>query len=112
MDALFETVVQLLEKGLYLPVLIVVICGLLYFILDSVKKDSARREALILEESSKRDQTLKELIDKSNEDSREREDKLMLYLEKTNESHAKIANAMERLEMRMEYIEEKLNRMA
>lgn len=48
--------------------------------------------------------------EKDKEESKEREDKLMTHLEKTNVAHEKISVTLEKLEMRMEQIEKRIDR--
>jgi ABC-type bacteriocin/lantibiotic exporter with double-glycine peptidase domain len=101
---ILDALIKGIQSGAWQIVFPLAILGLLY-IYDRDKKKQIKD----LSESNKaRETLLMDLIEKNNEESKTREERLMDYLEKTNESHAKIANAMERLELRMEFIEKKI----
>ncbi|AEY66596.1 hypothetical protein [Clostridium sp. BNL1100] len=69
------------------------------------------KQIATLEETNKiREKALMDLIENNSKESKDREDRLMEHLEKTNDSHAKIASAMERLELRMEFMEKKIDK--
>jgi hypothetical protein len=94
----FNTVVTLMKDGLYMPVFIIIIGVLVWLVIKNYRADSLRREQLLLD-----------MVDANKLESIGREDRLMSHLAKTDEAHAKIANTLERIEFRMQYIEQAVN---
>jgi gas vesicle protein len=101
---IMDAIIKAVQSGAWQIVFPLAVLGLL-FIYDKDKKKQIKE---LSEGNKTRENALMDLIEKNNEESKTREEKLMDYLERTNEAHAKIANAMERLELRMEYIEKKI----
>ncbi|MNC77102.1 hypothetical protein D3C75_1289760 [compost metagenome] len=61
------------------------------------------------EDAVKREQKLMDFVDANKAEAQAREDRLMEHLSKTDEAHAKIASTLERIEIRMQYIEQAVN---
>lgn len=94
----FNTLVDLMKNGLYMPVFIIIIGVLVWLIIKNYRADSLRREQLLLN-----------MVDENKQESIGREERLMSHLAKTDEAHAKIASTLERIELRMQYIEQAVN---
>jgi hypothetical protein len=102
----WELIIKGIQNGAWQVVFPLAVLGLI-FVYD---KDKKKQISTLTEQNKNRENSLMNLIEKNNKEAIAREDKLMEYLDKTNESHANIANTMERLEMRMEFIEKKIDK--
>jgi uncharacterized membrane-anchored protein YhcB (DUF1043 family) len=87
-----------MKEGAWMPLAVLVIGVLVWLTIKNYRADAVRREEMLLK-----------MVDENKAESHAREERLMDHLAKTDEAHAKIASTLERIEIRMQYIEQAVN---
>ncbi|MCM3131916.1 hypothetical protein M3629_03920 [Paenibacillus polysaccharolyticus] len=94
-----------LKTGAWMPLAVLAISVLIWIMIRDQKEQIKESR----EESNKREQKLNELIDANKAEAKEREERLMTHLDKTERVQARMVATLERIQTRMEYIERAVN---
>lgn len=95
----------LLKDGAWMPLAVLVIGVLVWLMLRAQKEQTAANR----EDAQKREAKLMAFVDENKAEALAREDRLMEHLTKTEEVQTRIVSTLERMEMRMQYIERAVN---
>lgn len=98
---------QLIEKIAGSQYVWAILCIIIGFAFYKMMKNSASK---IEQKSDKREQDLLGFYKEQQSEAKEREHKLMIHLEKSNDSQARTADTLERIEKNLNHLESKVDK--
>lgn len=97
-----ETVKEIAESQYVWAICCIII---VFFVIRELRKDSTKRENDIIALYETQKEESKSSFDEYRKETKEREDKLMKHLERSNESQERTAIALQSIEGRMDRVE-------